>query len=230
MDKARTSSARRGGVPRMVGEPLSLRPWSAEHVALARQMRADGASSVDIAAVVGRTADQVRSRLNRGNGSPHKNLSLAEKEVGLTVKRCRRCQEDLPLESFSVTKKWNTEYRWARCKACEIARHADRRERGLHLIKTRRHVAKAREKYPEKFAAQKTLNEAVRSGRIVRPETCEACGQKPPRNRLGRSSIQGHHDDYSKPLEVRWLCQPCHNRHHKTLAEVSIQSTDRTSK
>lgn len=207
--------AKRKGVPQMVGEPLSRRPWSPEHVALAREMREAGASSVDIAAAVGRTPDQVRSRLNRDNDHPYRTRPLAEKEVGLTVKRCRGCQEDLPLEAFSVTKMNNTEYRRPRCKPCEIARHADRRERGLHLIKARRHVAKAREKYPEKTAAQKTLNEAVRSGRIVRPEACEECGQTPPRNRLGRSSIQGHHDDYSKPLEVRWLCQPCHNRHHR---------------
>ena len=199
----------------MVGEPLSRIPWPPEHVALAKKMKAAGASSVDIAAAVGRTADQVRSRLNRDNDRPRQTLALAEKEAGLTVKRCRRCREDLPLEAFAVTKMNKTEYRWPYCRPCEIARQADRRERGLHLVKARRHVAKAKEKYPEKIAAQKIFNEAVRRGQLVRPENCETCGQKPPRNRLGRSSIQGHHDDYSKPLEVRWLCQPCHNRHHR---------------
>jgi len=218
------SKAKRGGVPRMVGEPLSRIPWSPEHVALAKKMKAEGAKSSEIAAAVGRTADQVRSRLNRDNDRPYLTRPLAEKEAGLTVKRCRRCQEDLPLDAFAVTKMNKTEYRRPRCRPCEIARHADRRERGLHLVKARRHVAKAREKYPEKAAAQKTFNEAVRRGRLVRPETCETCRQKPPRNRLGRSSIQGHHDDYSKPLEVRWLCQPCHNRHHRNLAAASAAS------
>ena len=132
-----TSRARRGGVPRMVGEPLSRIPWSPEHVALAKKMKAEGAKSSQIAAAVGRTADQVRSRLNRDNDRPYQTRPLAEKEAGLTVKRCRRCQEDLPLEAFAVTKMNKTEYRRPRCRPCEIARHADRRERGLHLVKAR---------------------------------------------------------------------------------------------
>jgi predicted transcriptional regulator len=215
---SQTGTARRGGVPRMIGEPLSRKPWTPEHVALAREMRAAGASTNEIAAAVGRSADRVRSRLNRDNHHHSQAIPLAKREAGLTVKRCRKCEADKPLEDFAVTKMNKTEYRWPYCKPCEIARQADRRERGLHLEKTRRHVAKHAEKYPEETAARKAFAEAVRSGRIVRPDTCEACGQKPAPNRLGRSSVQGHHDDYSKPFEVRWLCQPCHNRHHKNLA------------
>jgi hypothetical protein len=63
--------------------------------------------------------------------------------------------------------------------------------------------------------AQSRLEKAVAKGVIVRPESCDSCGEIPPRMKDGRSAIQGHHPDYSKPLEVRWLCQRCHHKEHK---------------
>ncbi|TXH55919.1 MAG: hypothetical protein E6Q97_07710 [Desulfurellales bacterium] len=58
----------------------------------------------------------------------------------------------------------------------------------------------------EKRKAHSAVNYAVRSGRIKKLP-CEVCGSK--------VRIQGHHDDYSKPLEVRWLCQVHHKELHR---------------
>ena len=63
--------------------------------------------------------------------------------------------------------------------------------------------------------AQNKAEKAVKAGRMMRPERCEDCGGQPPPFKDGRSAIQAHHDDYTKPLEVRWLCQPCHHKWHK---------------
>jgi len=57
---------------------------------------------------------------------------------------------------------------------------------------------------PEKRHAEITLNNAVRDGKVQR-QPCEVCGNK----------AQAHHDDYSKPLDVRWFCHKHHAELHR---------------
>src|SRR3989337_846841 len=64
--------------------------------------------------------------------------------------------------------------------------------------------------------AQNLLEKAVEKGIIHRPDACQDCDTIPRRFKNGRTGIQAHHKDYSKPLEVRWLCQKCHHTWHKT--------------
>lgn len=45
---------------------------------------------------------------------------------------------------------------------------------------------------------------AIRTGRLVR-QPCEVCGV---------AKVEAHHDDYSQPLSVRWLCPTHHREHH----------------
>jgi hypothetical protein len=63
-------------------------------------------------------------------------------------------------------------------------------------------------KYPEKVAARNAVNSAVRAGTLVKPTFCENCWQDLP--------LEGHHPDYSKPLDVIWLCRQCHVDQHST--------------
>jgi hypothetical protein len=60
------------------------------------------------------------------------------------------------------------------------------------------------QEHPEAHAAHTALATAVRAGRI-KSEPCALCESTP---------TQAHHADYSKPLEVTWLCQTCHQRLH----------------
>lgn len=62
--------------------------------------------------------------------------------------------------------------------------------------------------------AQNLLETAVRKGVVERPAVCQECGGSGSAYRDGRASIQAHHDDYNKPLEVRWLCFSCHRAWH----------------
>tara|TARA_R110000868_G_scaffold398485_1_gene671673 strand:+ start:87 stop:560 length:474 start_codon:yes stop_codon:yes gene_type:complete len=53
------------------------------------------------------------------------------------------------------------------------------------------------------------VKRAIESGELVRKENCEDC--------LVEQARHAHHEDYSKPLEVVFLCLKCHGkRHHKT--------------
>jgi len=57
-------------------------------------------------------------------------------------------------------------------------------------------------KFPEKQRARVKLNYAVKIGKINKPKKCEVC------KKIGK--LHGHHHDYSKPLEVKWVCTGCH--------------------
>jgi ribosomal protein S27AE len=51
---------------------------------------------------------------------------------------------------------------------------------------------------------------AVRAGKIAKPAECSECGEA--------LKLYAHHDDYTRPLEIVWLCGPCHGQRHVRLA------------
>lgn len=57
-------------------------------------------------------------------------------------------------------------------------------------------------------SAHEQVYRAVRSGALKRLP-CERCG--------ATHCVHGHHEDYSRPLDVRWLCPKCHARHHLSI-------------
>lgn len=56
-----------------------------------------------------------------------------------------------------------------------------------------------------KKSAHMKVYYAIRVGKLKR-QPCEQCANP---------VAMAHHDDYSKPLDVRWLCANCHYLHHK---------------
>ena len=61
----------------------------------------------------------------------------------------------------------------------------------------------------DKKRAHKAVYRALRNGTLTRPNTCST----PDATCAGR--IVAHHDDYTKPLDVRWLCVRHHAEHHR---------------
>lgn len=70
--------------------------------------------------------------------------------------------------------------------------------------------------------AHDIVEKAIQAGRLIRPDRCEQCGSDGRKFRDGRHPIQAHHCDYNKPLDVMWLCQPCHHDWHRTNTAVAI--------
>ena len=70
------------------------------------------------------------------------------------------------------------------------------------------------------FAADKVLR-AVKSGELIRAKYCEHCGEmglhRPCGGKFHRWSLSAHHDDYTSPLSVLWLCNSCHRLRHSNL-------------
>lgn len=131
------------------------------------------------------------------------------------MKRCFKCGVEKPIEDF-YRHPAMADGHLGKCKDCAKqdiridrytkprVREYDRQRAKLpHRIANMARVAKAWDaKYPERAKAQNAAQNAVRDGRLQKPDACEGCGL-PKR-------LEKHHPDYSKPLLVVWFCKPCH--------------------
>lgn len=64
--------------------------------------------------------------------------------------------------------------------------------------------------------ANRVVDRALKSGKLKMSDKCEVCGRSEstlPNEH--KRNICAHHDDYSKPLVVRWLCLRCHRQWHR---------------
>ena len=153
------------------------------------------------------------------------------------VKTCFKCGNEKPISEFYRHPQTNDGF-LGKCKECtksdvtkKRSENLDRyrkydRDRNtlphrLEAIKTYQkteegkkvHIKANRrfiEENPEKRQAHIALNNAVRDGKLVKPSTCDDCGFS--------GTLHGHHEDYTKPLEVIWVCPPCHAQRHKKKA------------
>jgi ribosomal protein S27AE len=77
-----------------------------------------------------------------------------------------------------------------------------------------------RKRNPEKVRAHWIVSNAIRYGKLKR-QPCEKCGNK---------KSHAHHADYSKPLEIKWLCHKCHWLEHGWETEERVKITKRTER
>ena len=140
------------------------------------------------------------------------------------MKTCFKCNTVQPLTEFykhnamadgflnkcrSCTKKDATEHRNKNIERIreydkERSKNPERRKVNVEINKAWRHEDKRR------VQCHSAVARAIRSGELVR-NPCIRCGDV---NSLA------HHEDYDKPLEVIWFCQPCHKERHKEINQL----------
>lgn len=76
---------------------------------------------------------------------------------------------------------------------------------GVKMQAARRWEARNPERAKMSRKATIYVRDRLKSGKLVRPDTCENCGTTGVK-------ITAAHSDYSQPLLIRWLCWPCHRR------------------
>ena len=101
----------------------------------------------------------------------------------------------------------NRERRWMQYAEYERkrAKKPERKEAA------KRYQARMRVRNQDKYHARNLVASAVKCGRLAK-KPCESCGAV---------EAEAHHEDYSKPLDVTWLCFRCHRAAHgqRTMAE-----------
>lgn len=133
----------------------------------------------------------------------------------MRVKVCFKCEAELPITNFYKHPAMGDGY-LGKCKACtrydvRQNRAAKRdyynaydRERSKNPERIKS-IRNSRERH--KHRASVAVHNAVRRGKMSK-RPCEVCGA---------SKVEAHHTDYSKPLEVMWLCRKHHAQIHRTL-------------
>lgn len=143
-------------------------------------------------------------------------------------KRCFKCSEVKPLGEFYVHPQMG-DGRLNKCKACTKRDVAENYRKNIaHYVvyererftkaerkeAVRRYQATRRDRDPAKAATRAATSNAIRTGKLVR-KPCEVCGE---------AKSEAHHDDYTKPLDVRWLCRVHHMEHHGKTAYALIEA------
>jgi hypothetical protein len=114
-----------------------------------------------------------------------------------TREQARKWKEQNPERVKEYKRLWNLKHgdkknRWNR-EHPEQAEEARRRFRS---------------KNPGRNVVYCRVQRRIKNGDVKRPGRCSQCG-------ITGTLIEGHHVDYNKPYDLRWLCHPCHMGLHR---------------
>ena len=139
------------------------------------------------------------------------------------MKTCFKCNTVKPLTEFYKHNAMADGF-LNKCKDCTKVDANNHRAENLEKV---REYDRKRAKEPHRIALQKAQTKmwretdarrtkchnavarAIRNGSLVQ-QSCARCSSE---------KTLAHHESYDLPLEVLWLCQPCHKKRHKQIKE-----------
>lgn len=134
-------------------------------------------------------------------------------------KVCRKCKKDLPIEEYYIHSAM-LDGHLNICKECVRERVRNHRERNIEKIREydrnrgkqpkriikAKEITKRRRKETGYEKAHAKIERAIMNGTLEKCNICQLCGSK--------NTLEAHHYDYSRPLDVIWLCSACHKQYH----------------
>ena len=118
------------------------------------------------------------------------------------MKTCNRCKIEKDLSEFYKNRTYKDGVSYY-CKTCDST--YARNFQGARTEKYNKRKYEHMKRFPERQKARDKVRTAIKNGSIQR-SCCEVCKEE---------KAQAHHDDYTKPLEVRWLCTTHHAEWHR---------------
>ena len=121
--------------------------------------------------------------------------------------RCKGRDELMPKPyAYSYSSKGTVGYRY--CRPCTASRLRAYRKTDTGAERAYEATKRQYAHSPLKARARSRLNYHLRKGNINKPNACSDCNQT--------KRLDAHHEDYSLPLDVIWLCRQCHANLHYT--------------
>jgi hypothetical protein len=125
------------------------------------------------------------------------------------LNKCKECNKKDTKENYSKNSNYYKEYDRNRDK---FPSRIELKKKYAETEEGKLNARKAKNKWTNenliKRSASIIIGNAVKNGKIIKPNNCQECG-------IEHDRIHGHHDDYNYPMVVRWLCPKCHTAWHK---------------
>lgn len=143
---------------------------------------------------------------------------------GVAMKKCFKCKTVKPLDNFYKHSGMADGY-LNKCKECskadslnyrndnikQVREYDKKRAKNKTRIKQMVEITKIwRSQDKKRSIAHNAVARAIKNGVLFR-EPCIKCNSE---------KTVAHHEDYDKPLDVTWLCQPCHKKRHIEINKI----------